>query len=218
MRSVLLLGTITFGVLLGNAAHADVHVDLAVEIKAFHVGLEGHYKARPGSAEKFHKRGIPNDHLPIVFFIAHHSEVAPERVIEKRIAGMSWHAISIHFGHHAGLFHVDTEHHHGPPYGKALGYYKKYPKHQWSKIKLTDAEIAGLVNVKFMAKKFKCSVDEVIQLHVKGDSFVKLHGKVKIKRNKANAKAKHGARAKPKPSSGSSKPKGEKGSRKGRKG
>lgn len=187
MRSALLWGAITLGFALAVSANAeesasvDLHSD---ELEAFQLELELHYKSKPGTAAAFQERGIPADQLPVVFYISHHARVTPKRIVDLRLSGKSWNDITLQVGHHAGLFHVQTVENHGPPYGRALGYYRKYPEHEWSKIKLTDKEVIGLVNIKFIAARFDYNPDQVLKLHIKGESLVKLHGKIKAHKTK----------------------------------
>jgi hypothetical protein len=68
----------------------------------------------------------------------------------------------------------------GHPYGKALGYYKNRKREEWASLTLTDDEVVGLVNVKFLSAHYGLAPDEVIKLRKEGDGFVKLSAQVKI--------------------------------------
>jgi hypothetical protein len=72
----------------------------------------------------------------------------------------------------------------GPPYGKAYGYYKNKPRKDWGGIKLSDADVVNLVNLKFISGQYGYAPDEVAGMRSKGESFVGIHGKVKASKAK----------------------------------
>jgi len=83
----------------------------------------------------------------------------------------------------------------GPPYGKAWGHYKKTPRKKWGKIKLADADIINLVNLKFLAEKYHCSPEKIMHTEFK-------KAKAQKKEKKAIAKKSSDDKAKGKKSKG----------------
>jgi len=125
------------------------------------------------------ERHIPEEEIPVVFFIARRARVAPAAIIDLRLRKRSWMDIVVHYGLSPEIFYVPVRMEvKGPPYGRAYGYYKK-PKHEWKKIVFKDDDVVNLVNLKFMSEHYKYSPDEVIKIRSKGKNFVMVHDEIK---------------------------------------
>ena len=96
--------------------------------------------------------------------------------------------ISARFGISAGVFHVPVREAFGPPFGRALGHFKNTKRSEWGTIRLSDADVVCLVNLKFLSAHHKSSPEAVIKLQRKADGFVKLHGRAKARRAKSEAR------------------------------
>jgi len=127
-------------------------------------------------------RGIPDEDLPVVFLIATRAGIAPDSVIKLRLSGQSWLDITLHYGLSPEIFYVPVQQTPGPPYGKAYGYYKNKPRSEWNTIKLSDAEVVNLVNLKFISEHYGYSPDEVIRMRASGKNFVEINHEVKQKK------------------------------------
>jgi hypothetical protein len=122
---------------------------------------------------------IPDEELPVVFFLAKHAQVSPGVIIKLRLGGMTYMEICLKHGLTAEVFYVPMKRTPGPPYGKAYGHFKKKKKNDWGTIRFTDIEIANFVNLKFISSHYGYSPDEVAKMRANGTSFVTIHGKVK---------------------------------------
>lgn len=114
---------------------------------------------------------LPPDEVPVLLHIAKEAGVAPQRVLDLRLAGKTWADIVSFLKLSPAIFHVDVEGPVGPPYGRALGYYRNKPRKEWGKIVLPDADIVNLVNLKFLSLHFGLPPGEVINLRAKGKGF-----------------------------------------------
>ena len=174
----------------GNAT-ADVNIGATFSedgLKEFHVAIGDFYMASEKEVIIVKEKGIPEDELPVVFHIASRANVSPNVVINLRLKGQSWMDISLHYRLGPEIYYIDTKEDIGPPYGKALGHFKRHKRHEWGKIKLTDYEIMALVNLKFISAHYGCSPAKVAGMSTKNESFVKLNQK--LKKDKANKKEK----------------------------
>jgi hypothetical protein len=156
-------------------------------LKEFHLAIGEFYTVPEKEIVVVKKKGVPEDELPVVFYIAARADVTPEAVIALRLKGISWMDISVHFGLGADVYYVETKKDLGPPYGKALGHFKNHKRKEWSQITFTDSEIVSLVNLKFLSEHYGYSPDQIGEMSGKGDNFVNLNQKVK--KNKANKKS-----------------------------
>jgi hypothetical protein len=137
------------------------------------------------------ERGIPDEELPVVFFIAQRAKVKPASIIDLRLKGLSWMDISLKFGLTADVFYVPIKVVEvGPPFGKAYGYYKKYPKHKWKEIRLDDDDIVNLVNVRFISEHYNVEPDIIIKEKSGGKRFIVLDKEFKEKKHKKHKKDK----------------------------
>ena len=101
-------------------------------------------------------RGIHQEELPVVFFLAQRARVSPEAVVDLRLRGMNWMDITLQFGLSPDIYYVPVKSvKEGPPYGNAYGYYKKHPKKEWKKMKFKDEDIVNQVNLKFISEHHK---------------------------------------------------------------
>jgi hypothetical protein len=147
----------------------------------FHLALCEHHHVHHDVVLVVHRRGIPDEHIPVVFLLAERCRVTPDVIVDLRVKGKSWMDIALHFGHHAEIFHVESSRDHGPPYGRALGHFKR-PRAEWGALRLVDDDVVALVNVKLIAAHHGLSADDVLALRQKDDDFVKLQGRAKTDR------------------------------------
>jgi hypothetical protein len=118
-------------------------------------------------------RGIHQEELPVVFFLAQRARVSPEAVVDLRLRGMNWMDITLQFGLSPDIYYVPVKSvKEGPPYGHAYGYYKKHPKKEWKKMKFKDEEIVNQVSPKFISEHHKYTLEQVMKYRSEGRSFV----------------------------------------------
>ena len=99
--------------------------------------------------------------------------------------------VSAHFGLTAESFYAPTKKTHGPPYGKAYGYYRNKKRSEWASIQLDDSAIVHLTHVKFLSKHYGLTPDEVIEQQGKGAGLVGLHASVKKRRDRKESGGSH---------------------------
>jgi hypothetical protein len=67
----------------------------------------------------------------------------------------------------------------GPPYGRALGHYKKKHRKEWRTIVLTDADVVNLVELRFLSEHYGVPPERIIELRSHDRDFVAIHADVK---------------------------------------
>lgn len=170
---------------------ASAEVDLGVTIdesgiSAFHLAITKQYNVDEKDIVRIEKKHIPDDELPVVFFLAHHLGVDNSVIIKLRLGGKSWYDICQYYSLSPEIFYVELHKNPGPPYGKAYGHYKNKPKKNWREIYLSDDDIINLVNLKFVSDYYHCDPDLVVEMRGSGRGFDEIHQT--IKQNKNNAK------------------------------
>jgi uncharacterized membrane protein YgcG len=145
-----------------SAGVAQTAVNVSARVGDFHVAVANYYQVPEREVVVIRERRIPDDELPVVFFIAREARVPATRVMEMRQAGRSWWDISVRFGLRPDVYYVPVAATPGPPYGHAYGHYKK-PKSQWKNIVLTDADVVNLVQLRFFSEHYRVPPERVIE-------------------------------------------------------
>jgi hypothetical protein len=153
----------------------------------FHMAVCEHYRVEHDVVVVIQRRGIPDDHMPVVFFMAERCRVAPHVIVDMRLAGRSWMDIAMKFHLGADVFYVPVSRVHGPPYGNAFGHFKR-PRAEWVALRIPDDDVVMLVHAKFLSERYGLSPDDVIQMRRKDDDFMTFHGRVKAASPKARSK------------------------------
>ncbi|MCX7771123.1 MAG: hypothetical protein N2202_08605 [Proteobacteria bacterium] len=180
-------------IILVKASYAQTSFSISVrdDEAGFAFSISNFYRVPEREVIVIRERGIPEEELPVVFFIAKKAKVKPATIIDLRLRGMSWMDISLKFGLTADVFYVPVKVVEvGPPFGKAYGHYKKYPKHKWKEIRLDDDDIVNLVNVKFMSEYHGVEPEIIISEKSHGKRYIVLDKEFKEKKHKKHKKDK----------------------------
>jgi len=190
MRKVL-LGLLSICLLIGFSAgsgQTDVNVGATIGndgIKSFYLAIGEHFKAPEKEIIFVRERDIPDEELPVIFFLARRSGIAPSVLVRLRLGGRSWMEIATRCGLTAEVFYVPVKSNPGPPYGKAYGHFKKRHRKDWGTIRLSDTDIVNFVNLMFISEHYGYSVDEIIRMREKGTGFITINAEVKKNKKKA---------------------------------
>lgn len=192
MRKMLLL---TAALILGLAAGSkavDFGFGLQVDDegrKSFYLAVSNHYNVPEKEIVVVRERRVPDEEMPVVFFLARKAGVAPKVIIDLRLSGKSWMDITIHYGLNAKVYYVEFEGDPGPPYGHAYGHFKKRPKDKWGEIRLSDGDIVNFVNLRFISDHYGWSANDVIKMRQNGKDFVYINQDVKNQKAGKNKQA-----------------------------
>src|SRR5215510_2758060 len=117
---------------------------------------------------------IPDEELPVVFFLASRAHVDPQVIINLRIKRrMSWPDITFHYGLTPEIYYVPVTRV-GPPYGNAYGHYKKCKK-DYKKVVLVNDDVVNLVNLRFMSEYHGIPAEQVMDRRGRGERFVAMN-------------------------------------------
>jgi len=144
-------------------------------IDGFHVSIGEYYRVPAREVVVVRDRGICDEDLPVVFFIAQRAHVHPDSIVLLRHRGMSWMDITLHFGLSPEIYYVPVPVGYVYPQGHAYGYYRNHPRHDWRKIRFQDRDIVNQVNLRFMTEHHRYSPDRVIKYRSEGRSFTRIH-------------------------------------------
>jgi len=175
---------------LGNAiTQARAGMDLGISIgeegvRSFYLSVGDYYRVPQREVIIIRERGIPYEEMPVVLFLAGRAHVAPGVIVDLRLRGMSWMDITFQYGLSPKIYYVPLRTAPGPPYGNAYGYYKKWPRKEWKKVRLGDDDVVNLVNLKFASEHYGYSPEEVIKMRSGGRNFVEINEEIKKEKGK----------------------------------
>ncbi|OGC85508.1 MAG: hypothetical protein A2142_00200 [candidate division Zixibacteria bacterium RBG_16_48_11] len=184
--------------------YGEADLDLGVsirdgEVRSFYLAVGDYYNVPERTLVVVNERNIPDDEVPVVFFLASQARVSPNVIIDLRLGGKSWMDITLYYGLTAQIFYVPFTVDPGPPYGKAYGHFKKLPRSKWGEIRLGNADVVNLVNLKFISGHYGYSPDQVVKMRGKGKSFVSINSEIKKNKGESKGKAqKQGSKGKSK--------------------
>lgn len=117
--------------------------------------------------------------IPVVLFVADRAGVSPDVVISQRLRGEGWMGIASGYSVHAGDFHIPID---GDP-GVLAGAYERFsvrPASEWHEVRLSDADVVALVNLRFLSRHLGLPPDRVVGELGGGEGmvevFVRLRG------------------------------------------
>lgn len=151
---------------------ADVGFNISIGAPGFYLSVGNFFGYPEREVIVIHERGIPDNDLPVVFFLCQHAHVPPEVIINLRVGhGWSWSRICAYYRIPPAVFYFSVQRY-GPPYGHAYGHYHRYPhRRDWERIRMTDAMIVNQVNLIFISKYYDYPPERVIWMREKGSSF-----------------------------------------------
>ncbi len=167
--------------LLASPVPAETQWNLGISVgnegvRDFSLSVGEYYRVPQHEVVVVRERGFHDEEMPVVFFLASRARVAPNVIMDLRSRGMNWMDISLHFGLGPEIYYVPINAAKiGPPYGKAYGYYKKYPRHEWKKIRLHDDDVVNLVNLRFISEHYGYAPENVMRMRGDGRNFVTIH-------------------------------------------
>ena len=164
-----------------DRANAQTAFSVSANIGDFHVAVANYYHVPEREVIVIRERRIPDDEIPVALFIARHAGVPWGRVVDMRLRGDSWWNISVRLGVSPEVYYVPVAVAAGPPYGRALGHYKKKNRKEWRTIVLDDADMVNLVELQFLSEHYGVPPERIIEMRGRDRDFVAIHSEVRGK-------------------------------------
>jgi len=138
-------------------------------VDSFHLAIGDYFKVSEEQINNCQKQNIPDEELPVVFFIAQRANVEPSAVLAVHASGLTWMQVAMHFRLNPRIFFTNlpgnaVSH---TPYEKGYGFYKD----RKNRVNLSDADIVNFVNLKFVSEHYGDDPKEIIQMRASGKSF-----------------------------------------------
>jgi hypothetical protein len=190
---VMIMGTMLFFTCpLSSFAGTPFNVNISGDSKGIHgfdLSIGDYYRVPEREVVVVHERGIPEDELPVVFFLSQRAHVRPELIVDMRLRGMSWMDITLHYGMRPDIYYVPVKAvRHGPPYGHAYGYYK-HKKHEWKDMRFSDEDIVNQVNTKFISEHHGYAPEKVMRSRSEGKHFADIDQNIRYEKQGKSGKS-----------------------------
>ncbi len=176
--------------LLAVTAKAQVSAGISITdegVKSFYLAIGQTYRVPEREVVVIRERRIPDEELPVVFFIASRARVKPEVVVDLRLSGKSWMDITLHYHLRPSVYYIALDCDPGPEYGRAYGHWKR-PRKEWNRIRFEDDDIVKMVNLRFVTNHYGLKPSEVIRLRGEHRDFVRVNHEV----SSAEYRSRHG--------------------------
>ncbi len=121
---------------------------------------------------------LPAGEIPVVLRLASRAGVSPDVVVAQRRRGGNWMEIARGYSVHAGDFHVPID----GPTGFLSGAYERFdakPASEWREVALSDEEVVGLVNVRFLSRSLGLPPGRVLSALGEGGDIVAVFQRLK---------------------------------------
>jgi len=178
-------------------------VSISVGLPGFYLSVGNFFGYPEERVGYYHERGIPDDDLPVLFFICKHALVEPDVVFDLRIGrGWSWAQICEYYRIAPDVFYYPVQNY-GPPYGHAYGYYKTYrTRRDWDRnVRLQEIDVVNQVNLIFISKHYGYPPEKIIGMRDHGTTFANIERRVYREKEGITVPSKPGRSNRPMPPS-----------------
>lgn len=157
----------------------DVNLGLSADengLRSFYLGIGDYYHVPEREVYVIHDRGIPDEDLPVVYYLAQRTGAAPGAIVDLRLRGWSWQRITFYLGAGPDIYYMPVPVAVvGPPYGRAYGFYRSVPRARWRTIQLSDDDVVNLVNLRFVSQYRHLPPQRVMELRREHPRFTDVY-------------------------------------------
>ncbi len=129
---------------------AEAQQDRPRETEEFLRAAAQHFGMSFSEVDVLSRWGLSADEMPVVLYLANRSGVSPDVLVAQRRRGREWMDIALGHEVHAGDLYVPLQ----GPAGFLAAAYERFDgvaSSAWAGIRLTDQEVVGLVNLRFIS-------------------------------------------------------------------
>jgi hypothetical protein len=180
-KSTVLAAVLVFALVSSVKAAVSLGVTAGNQgLQSFYLAIGDYNRVPEKEVVVVRQQGIPDEDLPVVFFLAKHANVQYAEILKLRKKRWSWMKIVRKYRLDPAIFYVPVKTEvKGKAYGKPYKYYRSKPQKKWKNINLNDREIVNCVNLRFVSEHYGYDPDEVIRMRESGKNFVTINNEVR---------------------------------------
>lgn len=162
-------------VLLMASVKIDAQINAGISmgrggLNGFYMTVGNYFRVPQREIIVVRDRRLPEDEIPVVFFVARRAGVSPREVASLRRSGYSWMDITYSYGLSPEIF-FPGRNFNRPPYGRACGYYRHHRGYNT----VSDYDIINAVNSRMISECYKCGENDVMRMRNQGRSYSEIN-------------------------------------------
>jgi len=166
------------GMFVPRAADARVSLSLNLggsnELDGFLSSASSYYNTPEETVYLMRRRGLSEDEIPVVLYLASRANVSPMRIADLRLQGMQWMDIAYEYGMNPDAFYIEgMDSYDYSSYGPSYSIFSR-PRYEWRSLRLSDRDIVNLVNTRFMSSAYRMAPREIIRMRARGSNFASI--------------------------------------------
>jgi len=143
------------------------------EVRTYLQGVGCFFRMPPGEVQVLSQGRVSEEEIPVILFLASRAGVSGEVLVALRRTGASWMELARRYGMDAAVLHFPLG---GASPGAALARaydaYGAVAPREWGKVTLTDQEVVGLVNLRFLTEHNRIPPSQVLQARERAGDWV----------------------------------------------
>lgn len=161
-------------VLLMASVKVDAQINAGISmgrggLNSFYMTVGNYFRVPQKEIIIVRDRRLPDDEIPVVFFVARRAGVSPREVARLRRSGYSWMDITYQYGLSPEIFFPGRGF--NAPRGKAWGYYKHHRGYN----RVSDYDIINAVNSRMISECYRCGENDVVRMRNQGRSYSEIN-------------------------------------------
>jgi len=171
---------------------ADVRMGASVGdqgLNNFYLSVGAYNNVQQQDVVAVRQQGIPDEELPVVFFMASKAGVSTREIVRLRLKHWGWMKIAAKYNLDPSTFYVPVNGEvTGGIYGKTYRNFNGKPQKKWKKIKLSDEDVVNFVNLRFVSEHHGYTPEQVIKMREDGKNFVTINNDITVEKTKHQKK------------------------------
>lgn len=145
-------------------------------LETYQLAVSNYYDVPLESVLDASDAGLPNEELPVLFFITDQTNASSTAILTARLDGQDWATIASDHNLSATDFHVHTnEEDSGARFNRIFHKFKDLTRQEFDRVELEDSDIIDLTNLRFLYRHYNYSQHIIMSQASQGKSFLELN-------------------------------------------
>lgn len=176
MRALIPVVLLTAGLFgMAEPVSADTRLDVGLsiadgDVRGYYLGLSSYYGYDEPYLDHMHRHyGLPYPEIPVALYYSQVIGIDPLIIVRLRMGGWGWYDIGRHY-------HLPPRVYYYPVPARCHGWgpiapFYRYPERDWGRIRLSDADVVELVNLRYVSHRYGYAPEYVIDRRRAGPDF-----------------------------------------------
>ncbi|MGE5430136.1 MAG: hypothetical protein ACM3QX_03630 [Syntrophomonadaceae bacterium] len=160
-------------IFLVASAKLDAQINAGISmgrggLNGFYMTVGNYFRVPQNEVIIVRDRRLPDEEIPVVFFVARRAGASPREVARLRRSGYSWMDITYQYGLGPEIFFPGRNFH--APRGRAYGYFRNHRGYY-----VSDYDIINAVNSRMISECYHCGENDVVTMRNQGKSYSQIN-------------------------------------------